>query len=214
MFVEPRPDLIVANPGGADDPLGESVLDEGRDWLRVFEPRDIRLVIGRGQDPEREIVVDATRADGLPIHRRISGGGSVVLAPGMVVVALRLANDRLGVDCWFTLVNDALRPAIARACGIAATTRGHGDLAVGEGGHERKVLGASLRQTSRWVYYLGVLLVDDAVPLMERYLRGPSRRPAYRGDRGHRDFCTGLGRYGASVPGLSAAVADECRSRL
>ncbi len=213
-FIEPRPELITPNPGGPADPLGESVLDEAQAWLRVFEPRDTRIVIGRGQDPEREIVVDAARADGVPIHRRISGGGCVVLAPGMVVVALRLPNDRVGVDCWFALVNAALTPAVQRACGIAAATRGHGDLAVGEGGDERKVLGASLRQTSRWVYYLGVLLVDDAVPLMERYLHSPSRRPAYRGDRGHRDFCTALGRYGATVAGLSAAVADECRSRM
>ena len=26
-FIEPRPELVVPNPGGVDDPLGESVLD-------------------------------------------------------------------------------------------------------------------------------------------------------------------------------------------
>lgn len=213
-FIEPRPDLITPNPSGPADPLGESVLDESRDWLRVFEPRDTRIVIGRGQDPEREVALDAARADAIPIHRRVSGGGCVVLAPGMVVVSLRLPNDRVGVDCWFAQVNEALTPAIERACGVRAVTRGHGDLAVGEDGGERKVLGASLRQTARWVYWLGALLVDDAVPLMERYLLSPSRRPAYRGDRGHRDFCTALGRYGATVAGLTATVTDECRSRL
>ncbi|MBA3846999.1 MAG: hypothetical protein H0X45_10180, partial [Planctomycetes bacterium] len=197
-FTEPRPDLIVPNPGGPTDPLGESVLDEAQDWLRVFEPRDTRIVIGRGQDPEREVALDAARANAIPLHRRVSGGGCVVLAPGMVVVSLRLPNDRVGVDCWFVLVNDALRPAIARACDLQAVTRGHGDLAIDVDGCERKVLGASLRQTARWVYYLGVLLVDDAVPLMERYLLSPSRRPTYRGDRGHRDFCAALGRYGAT----------------
>ena len=60
-------------------------------------------------------------------------------------------------------------------------------------GIERKVLGASLRQTSRMVVYLGVFLVTDAIPLMERYLATPSREPSYRAGRGHAGFCTHLG---------------------
>jgi lipoate-protein ligase A len=215
MFVEPRPDLVVPNPGGPADPLGESILDESQPWLRVFEPRDRRIVIGRGQDPAREVVVDAARADAVPIHRRVAGGGAVVLAPGMVVVAIRLANDRFGTDIWFERINAALIPAVAAACGAAVATRGHGDLAIAGGdGVPRKVLGASLRQTARWIYYLGALLVDDAVPLMERYLASPSRRPDYRGDRDHRGFCAALGAYGAGVAALIAAVEAECRRRL
>jgi len=59
-----------------------------------------------------------------------------------------------------------------------------------------------------------VLLVDDAVPLMERYLAAPSRQPAYRAGRGHRDFCGHLGCHGVTVAGLIASVDAHCRARL
>ncbi|MBA3708176.1 MAG: hypothetical protein H0W83_05080, partial [Planctomycetes bacterium] len=128
-FIEPRPDLITPNPGGRDDPLGESVLDPGLPWLRIFEPDMVRLVIGRHQDPEREVLCDQARRDGVPIHRRVAGGGAVVLAPGMVVVAARLKNTHVGTTSYLELVNAALAPAVETVCGIRPVTRGLGDLA-------------------------------------------------------------------------------------
>jgi len=214
-FVEPRPDLVLANPGGPQDPLGESVLDPGQPWLRIFEPDAVRLVLGRSQDPLRELLVDVAQSDGVPIHRRICGGGAVVLGPGMAVVAVRLRNLGIATHAYFDLVNAALAPAVVAVAGLTPVTRGHGDLVIaGEGGHERKILGASLRQTSRLVVYLGVLLVADAVPLMERYLAAPSREPDYRSGRGHRAFCDHLSRLGATVPALCAALERECGARL
>lgn len=214
-FIEPRPDLIASNPGGVDDPLGESVLDPANFWLRVYEPGDVRLVIGRHQDPARELLTAHAQADHVPMHRRISGGGAVVLAPGMVVVALRLRNDEFGTACHLDRVNAALVPAVASVCGTVPVCRGHGDLVmIGSDGVQRKVLGASLRQTAKLVLYLGVFLVDDAVPLMERYLAAPSREPDYRAGRGHGAFCTGLARHGATVSLLIAAVTAHAERIL
>ena len=213
-FVEPTPHLVQLQPGGIDDPLGESVLDEAQPWCRVFEPKDVRLVIGRHQDAARECRVEAAQADGIPVNRRVAGGGAVVLAPGMVVVALRLAATRVGTSCYFDLVNQALVPAVA-ACGVTAACRGHGDLTVtGADGVVRKILGASLRQTSRMAVYLGVFLVEDAVPLMERYLHAPSREPDYRAGRGHRAFCTHLGTHGVTTSQLVTAVRASCEQVL
>ena len=209
-FIEPTPDVVLPQPGGIDDPLGESVLDLDQPWCRIFEPRDIRLVIGRHQNAVRECRVTEAQADGVPVNRRVAGGGAVVLAPGMVVVALRLAATRVGTSCYFDLVNRALVPAVA-ACGVTVACRGYGDLTVvGADGVTRKVLGASLRQTSRMVVYLGVFLVEDAVPLMERYLHAPSREPDYRAGRGHRAFCTHLGAHGVTAPGLISAIRASC----
>ena len=208
MFIEPRPDLIAPNPGGADDPLGESVLDRELPAVRVFVPRDVRVVIGRGQDPTREVRLDRCRADAIPVHRRVSGGGAVVLAPGMVVVALRLPPGGHDADRLFGQVNAVLAPAVADCCGVLPRCRGHGDLALTDAdGQERKILGASLRQNAQLAAYLGVFLVEDAVPLMEAYLAHPSREPGYRAGRGHRAFCTHLGAHGATAPALIAALA-------
>ncbi len=214
-FSEPLPGIVTPNPGGIADPLGESVLDLTQPWLRVFEPADIRVVIGRHQDPHRECLVDACRAANVPIHRRVAGGGTVVLAPGMVVVAARLRNTRPGTTCYFDLMNQALIPAVAAVADQTPLCRGHGDLTMDAAdGRRRKVLGASLRQTSRWVVYLGVFLVDDATPLMERLLAMPSREPDYRGGRAHRDFCTHLAAHRVTVPALIDSVATHCAAVL
>lgn len=214
-FIEPQPGIVSPNPGGVTDPLGESVLDLAQPWLRVFEPTTIRVVIGRHQDAHRECQIAACQADGVPIHRRVAGGGTVVLAPGMVVVAARLRHTQVGTSCYFGMMNDALIPAVAAVADQAPQCRGYGDLTVTGAGDERlKVLGASLRQTSRMVVYLGVLLVGDAVPLMERYLALPSREPDYRSGRGHRAFCTSLDRHGVTTTALIASVERLCHERL
>ena len=67
-FIELRPDVISPNPGGVADPLGESILDVSQPWLRVFEPQDVRVVIGRHQDPARELLIENAQADHRPIH--------------------------------------------------------------------------------------------------------------------------------------------------
>ena len=214
-FIEPQPEFITANPVGAFDPLGESVLDPTQPWLRIFEPQDIRVVIGRHQDVTRECHIEACQADRIPLHRRVAGGGTVVLAPGMVVVCARLRHTQVGTSCYFGMMNEALIPGVASVADQAPQCRGYGDLTIAStDGVRLKILGASLRQTSRMVVYMGVMLVADAVSLMERYVAFPSREPDYRGGRGHRAFCTSLDRHGVTVPSLIATLTASCEQRL
>lgn len=214
-FREKFPELISPNPGGPQDPLGESILNHQQPWLRVFEPRDTRIVIGRNQDPNRELLLEAVRADSIPIHRRVSGGGTVVLAPGSLVVALRLRQQQLPVDACYQLINRALSAAV-QECGVSdVACYGHGDLAVQTAeGSILKILGASLRQTKTALYYLGVFLIDDLVPLMQRYLPPPSREPDYRGGREHAAFCTHLAAHGVLLNILQAALEAHVQQQL
>ncbi len=209
-FQERWPEIVAPNPGGPADPLGESVLDPANPPLRVFEPSDLRLVLGRAQVPQRELLLDAVRRDAVPVHRRATGGGTVVLAPGSVVVALRAPAWSGDVAGCFARINRRLRDAVHRCCGAQVTEAGHGDLVIPGAAGARKILGASLRRQRAATVYLGVFLVADLVPAMERYLAAPSRRPDYRGERDHRTFCTDLARHGASVPSLIAAVETAC----
>ncbi|TVR41788.1 MAG: hypothetical protein EA402_12670 [Planctomycetota bacterium] len=208
-FVEPDPDLISPNPGGPEDPLGESILDHNCPPQRIFEPADVRLVIGRHQQLRREVLVEQALADGIPMHRRVSGGGAVVLAPGMLVIARRLPQQSLLGDACLCAIAHAVVQAIAACGGPPASVRGHGDVAVSDrAGRWRKVLGASLRQRQRHLYYLGVLLVEDGVPLMQRYLCPPSRQPEYRAGRDHASFCAALAPHGLRIPPLAAALGS------
>jgi lipoate-protein ligase A len=209
----PVRDDAVSDPG-AGDPLGESILDHARPWWRVFEPAEVRLVVGRYQVVADEINVPAARSDNVPIHRRQTGGGAVVLAPGALVVGLRLHAPAPGAAAVFALVNGVLAPAIGDVIGHPPVARGHGDLALPMPDGDRKILGASLRCRGGIAYYLGVLLVDDLTPLMRRYLRLPGRMPSYRAGRDHAAFCTHLARWGAGIADLRQRIADYCEARL
>ena len=199
-YPEPLPEIISPNPGGENDPLGESIMNLSSSWLRVFEPQDVRLVIGRNQNPLQELEVAQAQADGIPIHRRMTGGGAVILAPGMVVVAMRLARQNRNASEIFGYINPTWVRTLNRVCGATSHCRGLGDIAIGDvDGIERKILGASLKLTSNFAFYLGAWLVKDNRSLMEQYLKTPSRQPEYRQNRGHRAFCTSLDTLGLSV---------------
>ncbi len=214
-FIEKFPDLVQSNPGGKNDPLGESILDRSNEWLRIFEPQELAVVIGRNQDPNRECKIDNVQADSIPVYRRVSGGGTVVLGPGSVVVALRLKQVQRSIDDNFALINKAQVAALQECAVNNASCFGHGDLALREGdGSIKKILGASLRQTKDAVYYLGVFLVADLIPLMDRYLAMPSKQPDYRGDRVHADFCTNLANKGVMVSVLIPALEAHLRDQL
>lgn len=213
-FTERFPEIISENPGGPEDPLGESILNHELPWLRIFEPTDVRIVIGRNQKPDREVLVDQAQADGIPIHRRVSGGGTVVLAPGTVVVAIRLRQEQVGVDCYFSGINKALCAGLANCAVDDAACFGYGDLAIQEDGTTKKILGASLRQSQGAVYYLGVFMLNNQLPLIERYLPMPSKQPDYRAERSHADFCTHLGKRGVGSDALQTALRHSIEEQL
>ena len=212
-FCERFSDIVSPAPDQGDY-LGEDILNHTQTWFRVFEPRDTRIVIGRNQDPTREIHVAAANKAGVPIHRRVTGGGTVILAPGTIVVAIRLRQEQVGVDCYFANINKALIAGLQRCAVTDAACFGHGDLAIDVDGQIKKVLGASLRQSQGAVYYLGVFMVTDQLPAMEQLLPMPSKQPDYRGDRSHAAFCTHLATRGVSVAALCAALSEAIPEHL
>ncbi len=165
--------------------------------VRVEEAREIVVVLSRSRDPEREVFLDRCRADGVAVVVRPSGGGAVVLARGVVVAsAVRVAAPRVRFpEPYFRSFCGAVAGALA-ACGVAGLEiRGTSDLALGE----RKVAGSSLRLWQEWVLFQLSVLVDADVGILERYLRAPSREPAYRQGRPHREFVITLQAAGFGV---------------
>src|SRR5512136_2851887 len=58
--------------------------------LRVWEPSDYFVVVGYANKVATEANVSACRAKGIPIHRRCSGGGTVLQGRGCLNYALVL----------------------------------------------------------------------------------------------------------------------------
>ena len=173
--------------------------------LRAEPARELGVVLSRSRDPAREVFLDRCAADGVPVVVRPTGGGAVVLAPGVVAASLLLpadAGERFP-EPYFRRFCAAVAAALHRHGTPELAMRGVSDLCVGE----RKVAGSSLRLWRGRVLFQISVLVDVEVALLERYLRAPSREPEYRRGRPHAEFVTTLAREGCPIPAEQAAAA-------
>ena len=177
---------------------------------RVWEARQHAVVLGTGQEAAKEVDLDAARAAGIPVLRRHSGGGAVLIGPGVIAYSgfYRIA-ELPGAATISGAMRAALTPvrAALKTLGVDAREVGLSDLAVPSAdGSLRKLAGNAQARKRVSVLVHGTLLADPDWDLLERLLRFPSRPPEYRAGRGHRPFLTSLRELGAPC-GLSAFIA-------
>ena len=161
--------------------------------LRFWEPRRPFVVIGYANDPETEVHMQRCRHEGIPVLRRCTGGGTVVQGPGCLnfTLILPLTYDRAcaGITSTNTLCMErlahALRPMLP---GSTISVGGDADLTV----DGRKVAGSAQRRGARSLLLHGVVLLSLRLNILEELLPMPSRTPAYRARRSHRDFVRNL----------------------
>jgi lipoate-protein ligase A len=205
--VQPRQDLPTPSPH-ALALAGWPLVDACPPLVEALEAAEVVVVISRSRDPEREVHLERCRRDGVSVVQRPSGGGAVVLAPGVVAAsALHIACDGLFPEPYFARFCSAVAAGLSR-CGIGPLIRrGVSDLCLGD----RKIAGTSLRLWRSRVLFQTSVLVDVDVSLLQRYLAEPSRAPAYRAGRSHRDFVTTLREAGFAATGreVAAALASE-----
>ncbi len=177
--------------------------------VEVLEAAEVVVVVSRSRDPEREVNLERCRSDGVSVVQRPSGGGAVVLAPGVVVAsALHAASGSLFPEPHFARFCAAVAAALG-SCGVAAVARrGVSDLCL----NDRKIAGTSLRLWRSRVLFQASVLVDVDAALLERYLAMPSRPPEYRAGRSHRAFVVTLREAG--FPATRGAVAAALRREL
>jgi lipoate-protein ligase A len=203
----------MSAPTVNEDLLG-LYFDRGEAVFRVYEPESPRIVLGAGGVPERDVHVEAAAADGVPLLRRLGGGGTVLLSPGQLVLALvtEVASPFHNVE-YARRINSWIAEALTGLGVAEVADRGISDLAIGE----RKILGTSLYRRRRLLFYQASLLVDVDLRLFSRYLRYPHKVPDYRREREHQDFCTTLRQEGFVLPvasitaGLSALLPERLK---
>ena len=165
--------------------LDEQLLLEGQGVMRVWESPCECVVMGQSGRAEREVFEPFE----VPVLRRCSGGGTVVLGPGCLnyAVVLPIEWDPRWRDVAFSLrwVMQKMQAALALP---GLRIAGHCDLAL----HGRKVSGNAQRRTRQAFLHHGTLLYNFDLARVEKLLRMPSRRPAYRGERDHTEFLANL----------------------
>ena len=180
---------------------------------RIYEPERICIVMGAGGKAETDVIAEQAEIDQVPVLRRRGGGGTVVLSPGQVVLALvtEVSSPFQNLN-YFRAINHWFRIAL-QALGVSGVEdRGISDLAIGD----RKILGTSLYRRRKILFFQASLLVDNDLSLFDRYLLFPLRVPEYREGRGHLEFCTNLRLegYELSVPEVTETLEGVVSQRL
>ena len=173
---------------------------------RIYEPDSLCAVLGAAGKPEQDLLLDALERDGVPWMRRRGGGGTVVLGPGQVVLAVVTEVDSPFRNREYAgQINSWIVEALRRLSVTGAQPAGISDLAI----REKKIVGTSIYRTRLVLFYQASILVSADISLFTRYLAMPARVPDYRRGRTHEDFCTTLAREG--FKGGVQEVADALR---
>lgn len=159
--------------------------------LRLWEWPTPAVILGAGCYLARDVDEAACRADGVPILRRASGGGTVLLGRGCLLYSLALAYDRSpelrDISSSYGYILGRVRAGLEDLL-AGMEVAGTSDLAAGG----RKFSGNAQQRKQRCLLHHGTLLHDFDAGLVGRYLRLPVRQPEYRNQRDHAGFLVNL----------------------
>jgi lipoate-protein ligase A len=180
--------------------LDEELLMAGNGVLRLWETGQECVVLGHAGRPERDVHVAECNRAGIPILRRCSGGGAVLLGPGCLNYSLVLPLEWQPLWSEVRYSFDWAMSRMRRALAVPGLRReGDCDLAL----NGRKISGNAQRRTPRTILHHGTLLYNFDAARPERFLKPPQREPRYRAGRTHADFLGNL-----------PLTADQIRQRL
>lgn len=159
--------------------------------LLLWEWPSPAVIVGRSNVVSREANTDSCERDGVPIFRRCSGGGTVVLGNGCLCYALALPvtphHRALGISAVTRAIMQQTASGFV-AAGYDVHVDGISDLVIGN----RKFSGNSQRWQKHALLHHGTILYDFELAQIARYLQFPSRQPDYRVSRDHMDFVCNL----------------------
>ncbi len=201
----PRPFIALTLESLAENlALDELLLvsaEEGKsgEILRFWEWPNYAVVLGAGCKLTDDVDERRCQADGVPILRRSSGGGTVLLGPGCLCYSLVLELDSQPA---LQSIRSSYAWILAKICDALSTIHpgihqaGISDLALGD----RKFSGSAQQRKRRFLLHHGTLLYDFDLGRVGRYLQLPHRRPEYRAARAHEEFLI-------NFPGNAAEIA-------
>jgi lipoate-protein ligase A len=163
----------------------------GGEVMRFWEWPAPAVVLGAGGRLADDVAESACSADGVPILRRSSGGGTVLLGRGCLLYTLILAYERepalTDIRRSYHLLLGRIGQALAEGNGPIEQA-GISDLVFAG----RKFSGTAQQRKRSFLLHHGTLLYDMDLSLISRYLHEPPRQPEYRGGRSHLAFVGNL----------------------
>jgi lipoate-protein ligase A len=161
---------------------------QGGEVLRVWEWPSPAVVLGSGCRLAEDVDEAACAADGVPVLRRSSGGGTVLLGPGCLLYSLVLNHEREPALAEIQASYRFILGRVAEALGGEVAQAGTSDLVMAG----RKFSGNAQQRKRRHLLHHGTLLYAFDLARVARYLRPPPRQPEYRAGREHAEFLRNL----------------------
>jgi lipoate-protein ligase A len=171
-----------------------SLSEEGSptEILRLWEPAAYAVVAGYACKVGADVNLEGCARRRIPVLRRASGGGTVLIGPGCLNFALILANDGALKPSTVSTTNARVlehhRKAFESLLRRPISIQGHTDLTL----ENLKFSGNSQRRMRRFTLFHGSILLHLNLALVAELLPLPARQPSYRGNRPHKDFLTNL----------------------
>ena len=174
--------------------------------LRLWEVDQYTVVMDSSNQSACNVDLDACRRDQIPVLRRCTGGGTVLLGPGCFIYSLflRITADQhlAGIEATTKEILNRIRATLNATCpDQPVDLQGISDLTVSG----RKFSGNSQRWLTTTLLHHGTILYDFDLERISRYLTSPEREPEYRSHRNHLEFVTN---YPLSPKELRQAMID------
>ena len=155
----------------------------------IWQPKQKYIVLGRANKAEDAVFVEKAKNDNIEILIRPSGGGTVILTPHTLVIALKISvKTGLNVHKYFRIINSQIILALSKLGIDKLSLKGISDIAI----NDKKILGSSMYKRKDAIFYHAVLNISEPVETIEEYLKYPDREPDYRNGRSHINFVTSI----------------------
>ncbi|HNX91679.1 MAG TPA: lipoate--protein ligase family protein [Candidatus Omnitrophota bacterium] len=159
--------------------------------LRFWGSKKYFVVLGRSGKAGEECFLERCKSDGIPVIRRISGGGTVLQGPGCLNYSLILSNKNINsreIRSSFEAVLGKIIGAL-KDKGIDAEFFPVSDLAVSG----KKFSGNAQARKKDFFLQHGTFLLDFDINKATLYLKHPPKEPIYRKGREHGAFMDNIG---------------------
>lgn len=180
-----------------------------RNWCLIHLRPSEAIVMGISAKPEEVINFNKMQEEPIPLIRRFSGGGTVLIDENCVMATFICNQAELGVPCFpqpvFRWSEAFYRPVFE---GFEFSLR-ENDYVI----NHRKFGGnAQYMMKNRWLHHTSFLW--DYSPEKMDYLKMPSKRPQYRQQRSHSEFLCKLNAYFPHLEEFSGKLLNQLKSHF
>ena len=174
-----------------DDTFHISLTESDRSiYLRFWELDHYAVILGRNNEASVEVNQSFCSQLNIPIIKRSSGGGTVLLGPGCLCYSLFIPTSYpqcATISDTNHFVMHMHKQALS-APFPNIDVRGITDLAI----NDVKVSGNAQRRKRDYILFHGTFLYHFDIPMISKTLCFPSRVPDYRNTRSHEDFVANI----------------------